>query len=296
MKIMKFGGASLADAQKILHVAGVIKNFASEEKIVVVVSAFFGVTDCLISIYHHFETGRFESGLKELQQLYDFHFAIAKDLHERRNSTCSFYESLSLLFAQLTAYLTFHRKYSQESYDHIVSFGERISSVFVACALQNLGVGAKSVESSKVIVTTDEFGNARALLPQTRERAERILIPILLRGVIPVFTGYFGATADGRVATFGRGGSDYSATVLAYALDAQEVILWKEVDGIFTSDPKLKKNAAFISEISYRKAAQMAKNGAKILHPDAMEPAVNKKIIIWVKNTFHPEAIGTKIW
>ena len=109
-------------------------------------------------------------------------------------------------------------------------------------------------------------------------------------------TGFYGATKDGRIATLGRGGSDYSATILAYALDAQEVILWKEVDGIYSADPKRENGAKLIPELSYRMAAELARNGAKILHPEAMEPVISKKIVIWIKNTFQPEFIGSKIW
>lgn len=293
---MKFGGASLADAQKIYHVAGVIKNFAREEKVIIVVSAFLGVTDRLISIYQNYKANQIENGVKELQDLHDFHFDIAREIQKNKNGPCSFFDSLSQLFAQLTAYVTFHRDYGKEAFDHIVSYGERISSTFVACALQNLGVTAKPIESSKVIVTTDKFGDARVLIPQTRNQAERVLLPMLIQGIIPVFTGYFGATLDGRITTFGRGGSDYSATILAHVLDAQEVILWKEVDGVFSADPKKNGSARFLAEISYKKAAEMAKNGAKVLHPQALEPIIDKKIVVWVKNTFRPELAGTKIW
>lgn len=293
---MKFGGASLGSVGKILHVSQVIKEHAKDEKVVVVVSAFLGVTDRLVSIFQNYKQNRFDTGLKLLQYLYDYHFAILSDLQNKQGKQFFSSQDLSHVFGQLSAYLTFHREYDKESFDHIVSFGERISSFFIASALQSHGVLAKSIESSRIIVTNDEFNNAKAVIADTRDRVERVILPLLVRGILPVVTGYFGATKKGQTTTFGRGGSDYSATVLAHVLDASEVILWKEVDGVFSKDPKKDEGAEFLPEISYQKAAQMAKQGAKVLHPDAMEPVVEKKITVWVKNIFRPELIGTKIW
>jgi len=197
---------------------------------------------------------------------------------------------------QLITYLTFNKSYDLADYDYVVSYGERLSSYLLTLALKKIGVKALSINSADILVTTNVFGNAKVLFPETEERVEKILWPLLLDGLVPVITGFYGATYDGKIATLGRGGSDYTATTLAYTLDAQEVILWKEVDGIFTSDPKKYEQAKYLPEVTYNEAIKLAKNGAKILHPEAIEPVMEKEIIVWVKNTFNPDFTGSKIW
>ena len=123
-----------------------------------------------------------------------------------------------------------------------------------------------------------------------------MILPLIRKNIIPVVTGFYGVSEKGDIVTLGRGGSDYSATILAHVLDAQEVILWKEVDGVFNKDPKKSRKAKYFSELTYKKATVLARNGAKILHHEAMKPAEIKGIIIRVKNTFKPNFVGTKIW
>ena len=200
------------------------------------------------------------------------------------------------LFGQFISYLVLNQRFSLADLDYMVSFGERLSCRLVAFALQNLSLKAKVVDSSQIIITNNDFGNARPFLEKTRERVEKVIYPLLIQDTIPIVTGYFGGTLDGKIATLGRGGSDYSATILAYALDAQEVILWKEVDGVFTGDPKKEEKVRFLAELTYDEALILAQNGAKVLHPEAVRPVVEKEIPVWVKNTFNPKFKGTKIW
>lgn len=296
MKVMKFGGTSVGDGKRILHVAKIVKDYFEEDRVVVVVSAMSGVTDKLISVFQKFKERQHSEGLIALRELYERHIQVLNEFGFRNGRYLSIQKRLKELFGELMTYLSFNKEFTLKDYDYVVSFGERLSCLLVASALSKLDVEAEVIDSSKLIVTSNDFGNARALLDETEKLTSKVILPLLIRGVIPIVTGFFGATKDGSVATFGRGGSDYSATILAHSLDAQEVILWKEVDGIFTSDPKNGNGAKFIPEISYEKALLLAQNGAKVLHPEAMKPVADKDIVVWVKNTFRPDFIGSKIW
>jgi aspartate kinase len=231
-----------------------------------------------------------------MQDLYEFHMLALDDLRLFNPKYNQIKQVLSDLFGLLSVYLKANREYSPKDYDYVVSFGERFSAVLLASALNKENTLAQPVDSAKVIVTTNKFNNARALIPQSIKQAHKILRPLLERNKIPVITGFYGATEEGIVATLGRGGSDYSATILAHVLDAKQVILWKEVNGVFSEDPKINKNAQFLPELSYEEALDLARKGAKILHPEAMLPVSSKAIPVWVKNTFNPKCIGTKIW
>jgi aspartokinase/homoserine dehydrogenase 1 len=144
-------------------------------------------------------------------------------------------------------------------------------------------------------VTNSCFGGAEPLMDLTRDRCESLLRPMLQRGVIPVVTGFIGATVDGELTTLGRGGSDYSATILGAALHADEVVIWTDVDGVLTSDPRIVPGACTIPEISYREAAELAYFGAKVLHPKTLRPLIQSEIPLWIRNTFSPEGPGTKV-
>lgn len=296
MKVMKFGGTSVGNGNRIMHVAKIIKDYSENDRVVVVVSAMSGVTDRLIEVFKLFQKGQPSEGLVILGQLYENHVLVLDEFGFRNGRYLTIKNSLKNLFGELLTYLSFKKEFSMMDYDCVVSYGERWSCLLVAAALQKLEIMAESVDSSKLIVTSNEFGNAKAHLDDTEKQTSKVILPLLIKGVVPIVTGFFGATRAGKIATLGRGGSDYSATVLAHVLSAQEVILWKEVNGIFTADPKNGDGAKYIPELSYEKASKLAKAGAKVLHPEAMEPVISKKIVVWVKNTFQPEFIGSKIW
>lgn len=296
MKIMKFGGASFADGQKFMHVAEIIRHYSEREKVIVVVSAMAGVTDKLIETFRFFNNSEVREGLAILQELFDRHADVLEEMRFEGEKRKYLQRELRNKFGQLVSFLTFRKKYLPSDSDFVVSFGERLSCFLMVNAMLKINVKAEEVDSARLIVTTEEFGGAKAVLDQTQKKAEKILLPILIKGYVPIVTGFYGATKDGYITTLGRGGSDYSATLLAYALDAQEVILWKEVNGIYSSDPKKGNGAKFIPELSYKEAEELAKNGAKVLHPEAIVPLIDKKIVVWVKNTFQPEFIGSKIW
>lgn len=295
MKIMKFGGTSVGDGKRILHVANLIAKYSQKDRIVSVVSAMSGVTDELISVFDEFKKSNTQQGVKKLLKLYTRHMKSARDVEVLNGGSQLVYTSIKEYFSKLLAYLTFDCAFEDADFDYCVSFGERLSSLILSSTLSKLGVKTKLIDSGQVIVTNDEFKNARVLFSQTAQKAEKLLLPLLIAGYHPVVTGYYGKTKEGKVATLGRGGSDYSATVLAHVLDAQEVILWKEVDGIYTGDPKKDGGAKFLLELSYDQALALAQNGAKVLHPEAMLPVASKRITVWVKNIFNPEFAGSKI-
>jgi aspartate kinase len=173
--------------------------------------------------------------------------------------------------------------------------GEHLSSQLMAAYLRAQGVSAEAVNCEDVIVTDAVFGSASPMMPPTRENAQDKLAPLLEKGSIPIATGFNGATPDGHPTTLGRGGSDFTASILAAALDASELWIWTDVDGIMTADPRLVPNAAVLEEVSYREAAELAYNGAKVLHPRTLAPLIDKQIPVWSKNSFRPEISGTRI-
>jgi aspartokinase/homoserine dehydrogenase 1 len=165
----------------------------------------------------------------------------------------------------------------------------------MASYLDSTGVPSVDVNGSDVIVTDAVFGNATPMMESTREKAQEKLIPLVNAGVLPIVTGFNGATVDGRATTLGRGGSDFSAAILASALDAAELWIWTDVDGIMSADPRLVKDARVLAEVSYNEAAELAYNGAKVLHPRTLAPLVEKQIPVYSKNSFAVEKPGTRI-
>src|SRR5205807_9412740 len=181
------------------------------------------------------------------------------------------------------------------SVDEALAIGERLSALMLAAFLESEGVRAAAFNAADAIVTDAVYGNASPVMEATREKARQSLCPLLAEGILPVVTGFNGATADGRPTTLGRGGSDFSAAILAAALDAAELWIWTDVDGIMTADPRLVPEARVLSEITYAEAAELAYNGAKVLHPRTLAPLADKAIPVFSKNSFAPEKPGTKI-
>jgi aspartokinase/homoserine dehydrogenase 1 len=181
------------------------------------------------------------------------------------------------------------------SVDEAVAIGERLSALLIAAYLNAQGTPAEAVNAAEIVVTDAVFGNASPLMEPTRAKSRARLLPLLEHGVLPVVTGFNGATADGRPTTLGRGGSDFSASILSAALDAAELWIWTDVDGIMSADPRLVPSAAVLNEVTYAEAAELAYNGAKVLHPRTLAPLIEKKIPVWSKNSFAPEKPGTRI-
>jgi bifunctional aspartokinase / homoserine dehydrogenase 1 len=298
LRVMKFGGTSVGDAACIGRVAQIVKDTSRQGPVVAVVSAMGGVTNRLIDAARRAEAGDLEQAYRVFEALRKQHdSAVAELIHQGANRQC-LSASLSTIFAegeQLCKGTALLHELTPRTLDTISSLGERLSAPMVAGALQELGVASESVEATELIVTDSCHGGADPLMDRTREQSQARLKPLLDRGITPVATGFIGATDGGILTTLGRGGSDYSATILGAALEADEIIIWTDVDGVLTADPRLVKDARTIPEISYREASELAYFGAKVLHPKTLRAVEEAGIPVWIRNSFAPERTGTKI-
>lgn len=289
MIVIKFGGTSVASAQGIQKIYKIISG-AKDNKPVVVVSAVAGITDLLLSAARcrTTETAKYLSRIKKFHM--DFITSLALSA-EAEKEVLRYLETTILEIGKVV-----RKKRSEKAYtDKIVSFGEILSSYIIAKTLLEKGLPTQRIIATDIIVTDRSFGGAEFLVGQTREKVTKKIKPLLEKGIIPVITGFIGASVDGKVTTLGRGGSDYTAAILGFCLDAREIQIWKDVDGVYTTDPRLVKTAKNIPVLSYREASEMAFFGAKVLHPRTIRPAVAAKIPVRVLNTFYPQKTGTLI-
>jgi bifunctional aspartokinase / homoserine dehydrogenase 1 len=298
LQVMKFGGTSVGDAACMARAAQIIARGAGEGACLAVVSAMSGVTNRLIGAARRAETGDQIAGPEILGALRTQHEDALKTLVPAENARASVQTQLEEVFEEgkrLFEGTALLRELTPRALDGLSGLGERLSAPLVSAAVRELGLRSVAVEATEVIVTDAFHGGAEPLMDLTREACEVTLRPKLAEGIVPVVTGFIGATADGVPTTLGRGGSDYSATILGAALQADEVIIWTDVDGVLTADPRLVPNARTIPEISYREAAELAYFGAKVLHPKTLNPVMQAAIPVWIRNSFSPEKIGTKI-
>jgi bifunctional aspartokinase / homoserine dehydrogenase 1 len=298
LQVMKFGGTSVGDASCIARVAEIVAKASSVGPLVVVVSAMSGVTNRLIEAATCSETGDRERATELLEALREQHFEALKILiqnAETRNFIALGIEELLREAQRLCEGTALIHELTVRTLDSVSSLGERLSAPLVAGALSERGVRSEAVEATGLIVTDSYHGAAEPLMEPTQVRCEARLRPLLRQGVVPVVTGFIAATADGVLTTLGRGGSDYSATILGGALGADEVIIWTDVNGVLTADPRLVPGARTIPEISYREAAELAHFGAKVLHPKTLRAVTQSGIPVWIRNTFEPDHPGTKI-
>lgn len=298
LQVMKFGGTSVGDAACIARTAQIIAKAAKENPCVVVVSAMSGVTNRLIDAANKAATGDSGEGITLIGALQRQHASALEGLVTNAEARRGVMEKLDGVLGEArrlfdgTALL---RELTPRTLDEVSSLGERLSAPVVAEALKELGVRSQSIEATELIVTDAFHGGAEPQMELTRERAQGRLRPLLAQGIVPVVTGFIGATVDGKLTTLGRGGSDYSATILGAAMDAAEVVIWTDVDGVLTADPRLVSEARTIPVISYREAAELAYFGAKVLHPKTLNPVMRAAITVWIRNSFAPERPGTKI-
>jgi aspartate kinase len=188
-----------------------------------------------------------------------------------------------------------HVPATPELFDRLASFGERFSARLFAAALECSGVPAVPVSSSEFVLTCDTFQDAKPQLEQTRRRGRSVLSPLLEAGVVPVVTGFIGATPDGRITTLGRNSSDFSGAIIAHVVDADELVIWTDVDGIYTENPNESAQAKLLHDLSYDEAHALAASGAKVLHPHVLPLAAETEMTVWVRNTFKPHVRGTRI-
>ncbi len=298
VRVMKFGGTSVGDASCIARVVEIIRAASRESQVVVVVSAMSGVTNQLVAAATQSEQGQHASVATIFDAIRDQHEKAIKILirsaAERNRIDAQMRKLLEdgERFCQGTSML---RELTLRSRDAISGLGERLSAPLVAAALAERGVPSEAIEATELVVTDTCHGAAEPLMDQTCEHCETRLRPLLDQDIVPVVTGFIGATEEGVLTTLGRGGSDYSATIVGAALQADEVIIWTDVDGLQTSDPRLVDGGCTIPELSYREASELAYFGAKVLHPKTLRAVMQCGIPLWIRNTFAPERPGTRI-
>lgn len=290
LKVIKFGGTSVGSGDAMERAANIASMDPSKR--VLVVSAMSGVTNQMIEWMN--DAGATSADL--VMALRDRHMnAVRGRLPD--NYIISYSSQLDGKMQALKERLEEYRKNPDPVlHDTIASWGERLSSLTIAFLLRGKGVDAVALSSEEAgIVATGPPGNGTADLEATSKNLKSRLVPLLENGKVPVVTGYYGCDAKGKPLTFGRGGSDYSASVVAYGLDVDCLEIWTDVDGFMTADPRIVKEARTIREMDYGEAGELAYFGAKVLHPRSMEPARKKSIRVLVKNTFNPEGKGTTI-
>jgi aspartokinase/homoserine dehydrogenase 1 len=298
LRVMKFGGTSVGDASCIASVAAIVRAASRESSLVVVVSAMSGVTNKLIEAATISGTGDRETVAAILDDIRQKHHSAISALVNSAADRNRIGRELDELFHEadrLCQNVILTRELSLRTLDSISSLGERLSAPLVAAALAECGVAGDAIEATRLVVTNSNHGAADPRMDLTRERCETRLRPLLHQGIVPVVTGFIGATTEGVRTTLGRGGSDYSATILGAALNADEVIIWTDVDGLLTADPRMVPGTCTIPEISYGEAADLAYFGAKVLHPKTLRSVAQAGIPVWIRNTFAPDQPGTKI-
>ena len=298
--VMKFGGTCVRDGDTIKYSSQILKRYLDRgSKVVAVVSAMAGVTDGLLRALKAAEKG-IESEIEEfVEELRDKHLEACERAIEDdriREEIWASEEAEIRELKKLLSVIAYLKEVTPRVKDYVLSFGERLSTRIFWGALRSQEVEARYLRGWEAgIITDDNFGSARPLTTLTYKEVSKRLNPLLEQGIVPVVTGFIAATPDGVVTTLGRGGSDYSATILGAALKVDEIILWKDVDGIMTANPKLVPDAKTIPLMSYDEVIELAYFGAEVVHPLALEPASRENIPIRVKNLFNPDAEGTLI-
>jgi aspartokinase/homoserine dehydrogenase 1 len=298
LRVMKFGGTSVGDASCIQRVVAIVRAAARESDVVVVVSAMSGVTNKLVEAATQSGAGNRDSIAAIFEELRQRHLTAAHLLipaAEQRQPVVRKLEERLQKGERLCLQTVLRGELTLPALDAISGLGEHLSVPLVAAALAERGVPSEVIDATELVVTDSCHGAAEPFMDLTRERCEARLRPILQQGIVAVVTGFIGATVEGVPTTLGRNSSDYSGTIMGAALDADEVTLWTDVDGILTADPRFVPGACSILEMSYREASDLADLGAKVLHHKTLRALMQRGIPLAIRNTFAPDRPGTKI-
>jgi aspartate kinase len=296
LKVLKFGGSCLKDSKGFRNVANIIKN--EEERRVVILSGVCGVTNTIQNYLNYEKID--EIAIKGLiNHLKRLHFKIASeaitDIAILKKVQSTLDKKLQKL-EKLLRGVYYVNELTDKTRDKILSYGERLSVPILAGALNDRGIKAKAFDADNLgILTNGDYGKAIAILEPISKNLKKQILPLLNERIIPIITGFFGCDNNGHTTIFGRNGSDYSASIIAYSLDADRVDLWKNVDGFLSADPSIIDDAYLIKNLSYREAAELSYFGAKILHPRTVEPLMKKNIKLHIKNVYNPNIRGTNI-
>lgn len=297
--VLKFGGTSVGSASAMQQAADIVAGLRSAgHELAVVTSAMSGVTDRLLSAAQAAVQGRRGDALRIESELRETHERAATELGLQGSARAEVLDPIDTRLAELRLLcdaLAVLGEASPRALDAVASLGERMSIHLVAAALRSRGAAATPVDAASIVRTDETFQAAVPLMDETRQLADAALRPLLAGGLVPVITGFIGATADGVVTTLGRGGSDYSGAIIGAAIDADEVWIYTDVDGVMTADPRVVRGVVTLDALSYLEMAELAYFGAKVLHPRTIRPALDRGIPIRIRNTFNPSHPGTLV-
>lgn len=303
MIVHKFGGTSVGDATRFVGVVRILEEQHQAPKeipveMIVVVSAMSGITNQLIEGARAAAAGQDNICHQIKAEILDRHLQIAdtqiSSAHERVNLSGFIDDRLHEL-ERLYRSIAILGELTKRGTDSVAAFGEHLSHQILAAMLRENGIRSQAVSSTDLIVTTDQYGSATPRPALTHTKIRATLLPLIQRGVVPVVTGFIAATEDGITTTLGRGGSDYSAALIGAAMDADEVWIWTDVDGILSADPNIVPEARTIPELSYDEAADLAYAGANVLHPKTIQPGAEHGFPLRILNSFNPSCTGTRI-
>ena len=298
MIVMKFGGTSVGTGERIANVGRITAQVSKQFGVppVVVVSAMSGVTDSLVRAATTASSGdrhSFRAIRDELQQKHEQAIVACVADPEHARGLRAEMESLLNWFENLCQSIYTLGELTPRGLDVVSGLGERLSARVIAAAMRSQGLKANTVEATEIIVTDNNFGGAGPLLEESTAKTRAKILPLIEAGIVPVVTGFIGATVEGVPTTLGRGGSDYSATIVGRCLPADEVWIWTDVDGVMTADPRIVPEARTLPAISYAEVAELSFFGAKVLHPKTIQPVAEMGIPVRVLNSFHPDHPGT---
>jgi aspartate kinase len=297
--VMKFGGTSVGSVNALIKATQIIKDTQMEyPRVVVVTSAMSGVTDLLLKSASLAAQGTTDSLAEAESMLREKHFSAVEALvrdEKRCQEAKGEINTLILSLVDLCKAIAVLGEASPRAMDAVASLGERMNIRLLAAVVQEAGVKAKSIETTEFIVTNAHYQNAHPDFEVTAEKTRASLNPLLDVGIVPIITGFIGATPEGVITTLGRGGSDYTAAIIGSVLPANDVWIWTDVDGVMTTDPRIVPEAQTLPEISYGEIAELAYYGAKVLHPKTIRPVVEAGIGLRICNTFNPSHPGTRL-
>ena len=293
MKVFKFGGASVKDADAVRNVGNILRKF-NGDKLLVVISAMGKTTNALERMLGAWYDGNEELAFSELEGIRKFHRDIIKDLVG--GDLSDDYHEVDNLFIELECYIETRPVNTDFDflYDQIVGYGELISTRIISIYLQVVGIENRWLDARNFINTTEDYRQAGINWDATREIISNRLMPLVLRQLV-ITQGFIGRTNRNNTTTLGREGSDYSASIFANCLDAESVTIWKDVAGVMNADPKRMENTLIMKEVSFNKAIELAYYGATILHPKTIQPLQSRGIPLYVKSFVHPEDDGTVV-
>lgn len=297
MIIMKFGGTSVEDARAMNNVIEIVGR-ERDRKPVVVLSAIAGATNTLLRSAHTALEGDLEKAHAELHALFERHVLILENLIGDRAEVQLLILALRRRFDELKTLcqgIAILGELTNRSLDAIASVGEGLSTMILEKAMAEKGFSARLVDARTWMITDGQFGGAAPLFDRISEETNSRILPLVEAGHIVITQGFIGSTARTITTTLGRGGSDFSAAILGSALNAEEIQIWTDVDGVLTADPRIAPAAKKLKVISFREASELAYFGAKVLHPSTIQPAVEKNIPVIVLNSKRPQSTGTRI-